>query len=47
MNDELRRTGKKLNGLNVFLEENGMFSKVNFISLKRTFLFLNLLSFYL
>lgn len=36
-----------VNGLNIFLEENGMFSKVNFISLKRAFLFLNLLSFYL
>lgn len=47
MSDELRRRKQEIvNGLNIFLEENGMLSKVNFIYLKRAFLVLTLLSFY-
>lgn len=38
MNDK-KKQARNLNGLNIFLEENGMFSKVNFISLKGHFCF--------
>lgn len=36
MNDKLRRNRQEIvNGLNIFLEENGMFSKVNYFFLNK------------